>query len=313
MSAQDQPPAAIQFGVGLFPYDRFQSPSEVIEVARAADELGYDVVSLTEHLAPPRWPDAVNHTWYDPVALAAVLAGATTRVKFLTSVLVVPYHHPIRLAKSLATLDVLSGGRVLLGVGTGWSRGEFKRLGIAFEERGPVTDEYLRAMIELWKSESPKFHGKYVSFEDIDFEPKPVQQPHIPLLIGGTGPRPFQRVAEIGSGWLPMAGDLAAGIADIRRRMKALGRDSSGLWVGSHLPLGIDPDAERAREHHRGVDREPVALRTPAEIVSEVERLRALGVTFLSTDFEWADTGDLLRQMERFATEVIPLCKPAPS
>ena len=311
MSAHDQAAAAIQFGVGLFPYDRFQSPSEIIEVARAADELGYDAVSLTEHLAPPRWPDAVNHNWHDPVTLAAVLAGATTRIKFLTSVLVVPYHHPVRLAKSLATLDVLSGGRVLCGVGTGWSRGEFKRLGIPFEERGPITDEYLRAMIELWTSESPKFHGKYVSFEDVDFEPKPLQQPSIPLLIGGTGPRPFQRVAEIGSGWLPMAGDLATGIADIRRRMKALGRDPSGLWVGSHLRLGIDPDTERAREHHRDMGREPVALQAPAEIVSEVERLRALGVTFLSTDFDWADTSDLLRQMEQFATEVMPLCKPA--
>lgn len=309
MGAFDQAGTAMQFGVGLFPYDRFRSPSEIIEVARAADELGYDVVALTEHLAPPRWADAVNHTWYDPVALAAVLAGATTRVKFLTSVLVVPYHHPIRLAKSLATLDVLSGGRVLLGVGTGWSRGEFKRLGIPFEERGPITDEYLRAMIELWTSESPKFHGKYVSFEDIDFEPKPVQQPHIPLLIGGTGPRPFERVAEIGAGWQPMAGDLETGIADIRRRMQARGRDPSDLWVGSGLHLGIDPDAKRAQEHHWGVDRDPVALRTPDEIVAEVERLRALGVTYLATGFDWADTADLIRQMEQFATELMPMCR----
>ena len=303
----------MQFGFGLFPWDRFRDAAEIVEVVRAGEEAGFDIVTLTEHLLPPRWPNAVNHNWYDPITTAAVLAGATSRMKFLTTVLVVPYHHPVRLAKSLATLDVLSGGRILLGVGTGWSRGEFKRLGIPFEERGAITDEYLRAMIELWTRESPKFHGKYVSFEDGDFQPKPVQRPHIPLIIGGTGTRPFQRVADIGAGWLPMVGDLEAGIVDIRRRMEARGRDPDSLWVGSHLTLGVDPDSERAREHHRGMERDatPAVLRSADEVVAEVERKRTLGVTYLTVGFHWLDAVDLTRQLRHFGTELMPQCRQA--
>jgi alkanesulfonate monooxygenase SsuD/methylene tetrahydromethanopterin reductase-like flavin-dependent oxidoreductase (luciferase family) len=106
-----------------------------------------------------------------------------------------------------------------------------------------------------------------------------------------------------------MPGDVEAGIAEIRRRMQALGRDPSGLWVGTSLTLGVDPDSERAVAHHSGVEREAVTLQTPDDVVAEVERLRAAGVTYFTTSFNWADAGDLLRQMEQFATELMPLCK----
>ena len=310
---------SLDVGFGLFPYDRFRSVGEIIDVVQFGERLGYDVVSLTEHLLPPRWADRrpVNHTWYDPITLAAVLAGATRRIKFLWSVLVVPYHHPVRLAKSIATLDVASEGRIMCGVGSGWIKGEFKRLGIPYAERGAITDEYLRAMIELWTADAPVFHGKYVSFEDVDFHPKPLQQPYPPLLIGGTGPRPFQRAAEIGTGWIPMSGDLQWGISEIRRRMVALGRDPDTLWVGAGLRLGVDPDADRAAQHATSSSpherRETEVLTSRDAIARRLEDYRNVGVRFVSLGFGWQDVEDMKAQLERFARDVIPLCRAEPT
>src|SRR5689334_21371953 len=140
--------APIGFGFGISPYNRLQHVSELVEVVQAGEKLGFDAVLLPEHLLPPRWQGADPSTkfWYDLATLGAFLAAATARIRFITSVLVVPYHPPVQLAKAIATLDVLSGGRIACGVGVGWMRAEFRRLGIPFEERGAITDEYLRAM-----------------------------------------------------------------------------------------------------------------------------------------------------------------------
>jgi probable F420-dependent oxidoreductase len=301
----------MEFGFSFFPYARFADIREAAEVVRFAEELGYTAVMLPEHLLPPRWPDADMATklWYDLPTLAAYLAATTSRIKFLTSVLVVPYHHPVEMAKALATLDVLSGGRVMLGVGAGWMKAEFRRLGIPFQERGAITDEYLRAMKELWTSDAPSFSGHYVSFDDVSFFPKPVRPTGIPLLIGGTGARPFQRVAEIGDGWFPMTATLNVireGISDIARRMEPLGRDPAGLWVGyTGFGVGSDPEVARMRRHAGDAAAEPVH-RSPEESIAEIERYRAAGVTFLSVGFEWRQPDELKRELERFARQVMP-------
>jgi probable F420-dependent oxidoreductase len=233
----------VQFGVGLFPFTRFTGVDEMAAVAKLAEELGFDAVLLPEHLLPPRWPDADLSTryWFDLPVLAAYLAARTERIRLLSGVIVVPYHQPVALAKALATLDVVSNGRLSCGVGTGWMRAEFRRLGIPFDERGAITDEYLRAMRELWTSEAPSFHGRYVSFEDVSFFPKPVQRPSIPLYIGGSGPRPLRRAAELGDGWFPMAAtlaEIAAGVATIRERMLALSGAALGRLHGAQPGRG---------------------------------------------------------------------------
>src|SRR5438552_1286066 len=119
---------ALTFGFGVFPYTRFRDLDDLVATVELGEALGYDAVALPEHLLPPAWPDAPAHTkvWHDQVALASFLAARTTRLRLLTSVLVVPYHPPVQLAKALATLDLLSGGRVRLGVGAGWMRAEFR-------------------------------------------------------------------------------------------------------------------------------------------------------------------------------------------
>jgi probable F420-dependent oxidoreductase len=302
----------MSFGFGLFPFDRYRSIGEMVEVARRGDRLGFDALLLPEHLLPPEWPNAEMATklWLDIPTVAAHLAAVTSRVKFLSGVIVVPYHHPVALAKALATLDVLSNGRVLFGAGAGWMKAEFRRLGLPYEERGAMTDEYLRAMKELWTSDSPRFGGKYISFDDVSFYPKPVQKPHIPILIGGTGPRPFQRVAELGDGWFAMTATfdtIRSGLADIRERMERVGRDSTDLWVG-YTGFGMGEDRQVQGMRHDAGDN--VVGEGPArnaeEAIERIERYRRAGVTFLSIGFPWRTAGELMEQMERFAADVMP-------
>lgn len=302
----------MQFGIGVFPFTRFRSPGEMLDVVLEAEALGYDVVTLPEHLLPPEWPKAEMSTkfWYDLPTLGAFLAGATTKIRFLTSVMVIPYHPPVQMAKALATFDYLSGGRVMLGVGAGWMKAEFRRLGLPFEERGAMTDEYLRAMIELWTSDSPTFHGKWVQFEDVSFFPKPAQQP-IPILVGGTGPAPLRRVAEVGHGWFPMTAtlpELAEGVATIRRMRTAAGHANEPLWVGfTGFGMGNDPETARMRGHVENRELDGLRpRRTPAEAVAEIHRYAAAGVNFLSVGFEWSTPDGLRRELRWFAADVLP-------
>jgi probable F420-dependent oxidoreductase len=306
----------MQFGVGLFPFTRFAGADEMAVVAKLAEELGFDAVLLPEHLLPPRWPEADLSTkyWFDLPVLAAYLAAHTERIRFLTGVIVVPYHHPVALAKALATLDVVSNGRLSCGVGAGWMRAEFRRLGIPFEQRGAITDEYLRAMRELWTSDAPGFHGRYVSFEDVSFFPKPLQRPSIPLYIGGSGSRPLRRAAELGDGWLPMAGtleEIAAGVAAIRGQMAALGRDPARLWVGyTGLSLGADAEVQAMRGHVGSGSAAAAGplppLRDRDEIAAAIRQYADAGVTFISLGFGWRNAGELMRELERFARDILP-------
>jgi probable F420-dependent oxidoreductase len=303
---------AMEFGMGVFPFTRFRSPGEMLETVIEAEELGFDVVTLPVHLLPPEWPAAEMSTkfWYDLPTLGAFLAGATKKIRFLTSVMVVPYHPPVQMAKALATFDHLSGGRVLLGVGAGWMKAEFRRLGLPFEARGEMTDEYLRAMIELWTSDSPVFHGKWVSFEDVSFFPRPVQRP-IPIMVGGSGRAPLRRAAQLGHGWFPMTAtldELAEGVATIRRLRAEAGRADAPLWVGfTGFGMASDPETARMRGH---VDNREVPIvaprRTPDEAVAAIQGYAAAGVNFLSVGFEWASADDLRRELRSFATEVMP-------
>jgi alkanesulfonate monooxygenase SsuD/methylene tetrahydromethanopterin reductase-like flavin-dependent oxidoreductase (luciferase family) len=192
-------------------------------------------------------------------------------------------------------------------------RAEFRRLGIPFEERGAITDEYLRAMKELWTKDAPRFAGRYVSFDDVSFYPKPVQKPHIPIYVGGTGPRPFRRVAELGDGWYPMTAtidEIRAGLADIGRRMEKLGRDPSKLWVGFAIGLGHDPETARMRAHvgtdGGDVQVESTPRKTPEQAIEEIRKLRAAGVTFVSVGVPWRTVDELMQGLRGFARDVMP-------
>jgi len=174
---------------------------QVVGLARRLDELGYDYLTISEHLVlTPAQATQYGPRWVHSLSAAGFVLGATSRVKVVVLV-VVPYHGCIELAKALATLDFLSGGRLVVLALTGYQPWEFDTLGVPFSERGRMTDEFVDAMRVLWTEQRPSFQGRYVSFDDVVFEPKPIQRP-LPIWMGGRTRRALQRVAERGDGWI---------------------------------------------------------------------------------------------------------------
>ena len=217
-------------------------------VAQAADRLGYHVVWTSEHLIFPgtvttpypyggKFPYDVDDPILDVATTLAWVAASTTHVKLASTVIVLPYHQPVPLAKALATVDVLSGGRLLVGVASGWLAEEFALLGVPFAERGARFEEYLTVLRALWTEDRVTFRGRFVQLEDAAFFPKPVQRPHPPLWIGGSSTTALRRVGRLGDGWLavpkPSVAALEADIAVIRRAAEEAGRDPACIGVAS--------------------------------------------------------------------------------
>ncbi len=302
---------SMRFGFMLFPFDRFPDPQDFVDVTKAGEAAGFYAVELADRLLLPRVAGKrfMNESWPDGITLAAYLAAATTRIELLFDVRVVPWDSPFRVAKALATLDVLSRGRVLCGVGVGAHRDEFEQLGVPYDQRGALLDESLRAIKELWTAETPTFQGERLAFSNVSFLPKPVQKPHIPLLIGGTGPRPLRRVVELGDGWTPMRGTLEQvrdGIRWIRSRAERAGRDPDSFHFGFNgLAVGVDPDVIKARRL-AGDTTSQARERTATETIAEVERWRDAGVNYLTIVFPFRSPADYVEQLERFAREVMP-------
>jgi probable F420-dependent oxidoreductase len=301
-------------------------PEAISALARKADEVGYHYIGGAERLIMPR----VIHSLYprgtgeipgvgtgqnmlEAQSTMSFIAGQTKQIR-LMPFFVVPYRNPILAAKMLATIDVLSNGRMNILIGPGWNREEAAAMLMPtpWEKRGAVTNEYLRAFTELWSKENPTFHGKYLTIEDVDFAPKPVQQPHIPYWIGGESPPALRRAALLGDGWAPAANNqdhpietdekLVAALDSIKRRGEAAGRDMSnfGLRWGGLSWDGGDPNAGT------GPDRKP--LTGTAEQVAEDVRAQAkLGVTNMSAGSSADSLAGQLEMMESFATEVMPL------
>ena len=218
----------------------------VTTIALKAEELGYDALWVADHVVLPihiksRYP--YNDTgefpanpadgFLEPLSLLGYLAGATKRVRLGTWVLVLPHRNPIVTAKMFATLDVLSRGRMMLGAGIGWMEEEISLLGAPFKKRGRLSDEYLRAMRELWTNPDPQFEGEFCQFSDIKCEPKPVQNP-LPVWIGGHSARAMRRVVEYGHGWVAVARSydgFKEGMEMIRVAADKAGRDMSSIQI----------------------------------------------------------------------------------
>ena len=304
------------FSISLSPFDRWEGIDSIAQAAQLADDLGFFGVQFPEHIIMTVRPDKPRfmELWYDNFVLAGHLAALTKRVRFIFSVMVVPYRPPVQTAKLVSTLDQVSQGRLILGVGAGWLRGEFRTLGIPFHERGAITSEYLRAMKALWTQENPTFAGQYTSFANIGFEPKCFQKPHVPIWVGGSGPGPLRRVVELGDGWAPMVGsleELTRDIEQIKGEAKAAGREPASLDFSYGLDVGErDPSAMQARTHVTSGSyvAEQVA-RTPEETVNAIGLHREAGFNHLSIRFNWKKSEEMMRQMESFAAEVMPAFK----
>lgn len=195
-------PHMLRLKAMMQPWEAGVTGAEQTRMARCADAWGYDMIAVPEHIViPTEHVELSGPHYFQSTTAQAYFAGATERIMLNSCVTVLPLHQPIVLAKALATADWLSGGRMMVTFGVGWLQREFELLGVPFTERGRIADEYLAAIIELWTSESPRFDGRYVSFSDVAFEPKPVRKPHPPIWIGGDADAALRRAAKFGSGW----------------------------------------------------------------------------------------------------------------
>lgn len=240
----------MKLSIGLFGLQNWFSGdfSSVVDVIRIADRKGADQVSLTDHVVMGEqvdrypygaFPAPLDTPWYEPITLLAAIAGATERIRLSTGILISPLRPAVLLAKQLATLDVMSRGRVEIGIGTGWQREEYEAAGIDFEKRYRIMDEQVRVCRALWSEAPVSFQGETVQLERIHQWPRPVQ-PRLPIWLGiAPTPRNCQRMAELADGWIPMLQApkaLATGLADIRAAFDAQGRDFAGFQTRVVLP-----------------------------------------------------------------------------
>lgn len=288
----------MRIGISLLNNWGIEDVQALVGLASRAEELGFDSVWVHDHVFN------VGHVldriggrpYYEPLTLLAFVAARTTRVRLGTSVLVLPYHNPIRLAKTAATLDVLSGGRLILGVGVGSIEEETRAMGSPFAARGAFSDEAIAVMRTLWSEENPRHAGKYWDFAGMPFSPKPLQTPSIPLVIGGVSRAAIRRAARLGDGWQPLGLSpeaLGRGIASLHEECRACGRDAAQVPVSIALSL----TASTSRRYALGTE--------PAEVVRNVQAFASLGVETLVISATTSDPGEARAAMEMVARDVL--------
>jgi probable F420-dependent oxidoreductase len=246
------------FGINTGPC---AAPETAAKVARAAEAAGFESVWTGEHVvlpdpqAPPS-PAAPGHPMLDPAVALAFLAAHTQRLRLATGIIILPQRNPVVLAKELASVDVLSRGRLIFGLGAGYLKPEFDAVGARFDDRGARTDEYIDVLRALWCEAKPSFAGRTVRFAGIDAHPRPVQKPHPPIVVGGTSPAALRRAVLRGNGWYGFLRDLDATQADLAGLAREAGRPAAlGALEITVTPLPrIDLDTAR-RYQDLGVDR----------------------------------------------------------
>ncbi len=292
-------------------------------MAKAAEAGGLDLLAFNDHVVVPRdiaskypysndgaWPGAAVGECLEMVTAASFIAAATEKIKLLTSVMVVPHRPAMLAAKMLATVDVLSGGRLVVGAGAGWMREEFEALGLPpFEDRGRVTDEYIQAFKALWMEERPEMRGEHVRFDNVVFEPKPLQEPHPPIWIGGESGAAIRRAARLGDGWYPSNHNpanlldsperYAKGVEMLERAADKAGRDVRGIHRAylAFRPVNM-PVREGARRHS--------LTGSPDAIRDDIGQFAELGVETMIFFVAGAELEQILDGIAYLAGDVLP-------
>ncbi len=285
--------------------DEFLTAEAVVDIAQTAERLGFYAGNVTDHPCPTaRWRDSGGHDAQDPFVMLSLVAAATTRLRLQTGILVATYRNPFITARAASTLDVFSNGRLTLGLGAGYLKGEYFALGVDFDARNDLFDEYLQAMKQAWSGEAFDFEGTGYSARGCRMRPAPVQKPHPPLLIGGNAKRAIRRAVELGDGWNPfftgvtpssttrtkaMAGqeDLIEGIQYMRDYCEQVGRQEPPIvWLASIM--------------------EPGEKWQPQQVIDRIGAYRELGVAGAATNFTGNTRAEWCDNAERFASEVLP-------
>ena len=315
----------MKYGFTLPGRGHLATPERLGIIARKGEEFGFDTLLTGDHILVPKnissvypyteggeFPGSGSGESMEQITLLSYIAGQTSKIRLVTSVLIVPHRNPLIAAKSLATLDLLSEGRLVVGVGVGWMREEFQALGLPpFEERGAVTDEYIRAFKVLWTEDDPHFEGKYISFDDISFLPKPVQKPHPPIWVGGESRPALRRTAELADGWYPLGSNptfpmgtpeqLKAGLERLAGYAERFGRDPSTIET-----IYRTHQFELLKQA-AGPDRLPF-VGDADQIAGDIRQYQDMGVTSMIWDFlrQTDDLDSMLGLMEDFAQQVWP-------
>lgn len=317
----------MEFGFGVPTRGPLATPDNIMTLARRGEEMGFNIISVSDHIVIPRkinsrYPytetgefpgGSSSGECLEQLSLLSFLAGVTSSARLLTSVMVLPHRSPVLAAKALATIDVLSGGRLNVGCGVGWMREEFEAIGAPpYDERGEVGDEYILAFKELWTSDNPSFEGKYCRFSEISFLPKPVQKPHPPIWIGGESPPALRRAGRLGDAWYPIgnnprfpvgtAEQLSEYISRVRGHAEEAGRDSSELDFAYSAGWYNDRQAQSAPDGARRI-----FTGNPEQIAGDIAAFEELGVRHLMLGLQASTLKETLERMERFASKVRPL------
>jgi probable F420-dependent oxidoreductase len=302
----------ISFRIPMDVDDRseFQNADAVVAMARALEDAGVDACHLTDHPAPTaKWREAGGHDALDPFAALAFVAAAARRLKLHTNIVVLPYRNPFLAAKSAATLDVLSEGRLILGVGGGYMRGEFAALGVDFDTRGAQLDTALETMKAVWRGETVVRQTPTFNAVGNMARPLPVQQPNPPIWIGGNGDRAMRRAVEHGDGWSPFfaSGDMQKTTrTDEISSLKQLGEKLDQLRgmlarAGRSGPYDICAPLAGGLDIGRDAD--------VGKLISQAERLAAMGVTWVTVVTPHPSLSDYLKTVDWFGKELAPAIK----
>lgn len=314
----------MEFGFSLPTRGPMASPDNLVTLARTGEELGFGILSVSDHIVIPRTIDSTypyndSGTYMgggeclEQLSLMNFLAGITTSARLLTSVMVVPHRPAVLTAKMLATIDVLSQGRLIVGCGVGWMREEFEAIGApAYDKRGSVSDEYLRAFRELWTSEHPSFQGTYCNFANIAFAPKPVQKPHPPIWVGGESPVALRRAGRLGSAWYPIGSNPRYPVAtpaqyadyahSVKQHAQDAGRNADTLDFAYSANWYTDQEALTLADGQRRA-----FTGTPQQIADDVKRYEDVGVRHIMLNLQGDTVPQTIERLQRFAERVMPL------
>lgn len=317
----------MKFGFTVPTRGPLATPDTIKRILQEGEALGFDFASVNDHIVVPRtigstYPYSASGDWQgrsggeamELLTLLAFMAGVTESLRLLTAVMVVPYRNPVLTARILATADVLSKGRVTVGCGAGWLREEFEALGTPpFEERGRVTDEYLRVFKAIWTDPTPVFDGDYASFKDVSVLPLPVQKPHPPIWIGGESNPALRRAARLGDGWFPIINNpkfplntydrFKLSVDRLRAHAESGGRDPSEIDLGCSLNwlFGEEPPL--------ALDERTALTGAPDDVAADVERFEALGLRHLLLTFQARSLDETLDRMGAFARDYMALVR----
>ncbi len=315
----------MDFGFSIPTRGPLATQQAILALAQHGEKLGFTHIAIPDHIIIPnsiaspypynatqKMVGASDGDCLEQLAVLAYLAAATKKIRLLTSVMVVPHRPPVFTAKAIATIDVLSNGRVDVGIGAGWMDEEFQAIGAPpFAERGKVTDEYIRIFKELWTKETPSFDGRYAKFQDVTFLPKPLQKPHPPIWVGGESPAALRRTIALGDAWYPIGTNpqfllntharFTSGVERLRADAAQAKRDPKGIAITYWAPWYKETQSPIIDDGKR-----QLFTGTDDDVAADIVAFRELGVANLLFNFVRADLAQSLAAMERFVTEVLP-------